>query len=256
MSDTAADKLLLERAIMNVIGNAIDHSPPKGTVYVEVQKPWKHLCCTTAFFLLPSCGRLHFYLFTYMLNANFVDFIKIYFMGNKSRTSNMHFGMGLYITSSIIKQHKSIFPWMTVKGVFKSWASAAICSFCNCSALHCFSKDDFKLFFISEKEHNTSSNSLIFECPTGVCPVWKDKRKPQQAVSVCYPWKWICGASILHWLTVYIQWCWLFYSHLYPIPQTVAIGWISNLLNFARIFLIWVEIVELSLSPAKLKTAS
>lgn len=34
-----ADKLLLERAIMNVIGNALDHSPPKGTVYVEVQKP-------------------------------------------------------------------------------------------------------------------------------------------------------------------------------------------------------------------------
>ena len=28
-----------------------------------------------------------------------------FFMGDKSRTSNMHFGMGLYITSSIIKQH-------------------------------------------------------------------------------------------------------------------------------------------------------
>lgn len=28
-----------------------------------------------------------------------------FFMGNKSRTSNMHFGMGLYITGSIIKQH-------------------------------------------------------------------------------------------------------------------------------------------------------
>jgi len=28
-----------------------------------------------------------------------------FFMGDKSRTSNMHFGMGLYITNSIIKQH-------------------------------------------------------------------------------------------------------------------------------------------------------
>ena len=28
-----------------------------------------------------------------------------YCMGDKSRTSNMHFGMGLYITNSIIKQH-------------------------------------------------------------------------------------------------------------------------------------------------------
>ncbi|MEQ3404710.1 sensor histidine kinase [Dorea formicigenerans] len=33
-----ADKLLLERAIMNVISNALDHSPPQGTIYVTVQK--------------------------------------------------------------------------------------------------------------------------------------------------------------------------------------------------------------------------
>lgn len=33
-----ADKLLLERAIMNVISNALDHSPPQGTIYVMVQK--------------------------------------------------------------------------------------------------------------------------------------------------------------------------------------------------------------------------
>ena len=26
-------------------------------------------------------------------------------MGDNSRSSNMHFGMGLYITSSIVKQH-------------------------------------------------------------------------------------------------------------------------------------------------------
>ena len=39
------------------------------------------------------------------------------------------------------------FLWMTVKGVFKSWASAAICSLCNCSAFHCFSKDIFQIIF-------------------------------------------------------------------------------------------------------------
>lgn len=33
-----ADKLLLERAIMNVISNALDYSPPQGTIYVTVQK--------------------------------------------------------------------------------------------------------------------------------------------------------------------------------------------------------------------------
>ncbi len=88
-----ADKLLLERAIMNVIGNALDYSPPKGTVYVEVQKPDHFLQISI---IDEGSGftpeALH--------HAQ-----EQFFMGNKSRTSNMHFGMGLYITSSIIKQH-------------------------------------------------------------------------------------------------------------------------------------------------------
>lgn len=32
-----ADKLLLERAIMNVISNAIDYSPSQGTIYIETK---------------------------------------------------------------------------------------------------------------------------------------------------------------------------------------------------------------------------
>ena len=88
-----ADKLLLERAIMNVIGNALDYSPPKGTVYVEVQKPDDFLQISI---IDEGSGftpeALH--------HAQ-----EQFFMGNKSRTSNMHFGMGLYITGSIIKQH-------------------------------------------------------------------------------------------------------------------------------------------------------
>lgn len=88
-----ADKLLLERAIMNVIGNALDYSPPKGTVYVEVQRTDNFLQITiedegSGF----TPEALH--------HAQ-----ELFFMENKSRTSNMHFGMGLYITSSIIKQH-------------------------------------------------------------------------------------------------------------------------------------------------------
>ena len=88
-----ADKLLLERAIMNVIGNALDYSPPKGTVYVEVQRTDNFLQITiedegSGF----TPEALH--------HAQ-----ELFFMENKSRTSNMHFGMGLYITSSIIKKH-------------------------------------------------------------------------------------------------------------------------------------------------------
>ena len=88
-----ADQLLLERAIMNVIGNAVDYSPLKGTVYVATQKTDKFLQVS-----ITDEGNG----FTPEALHHAQD---QFFMGNKSRTSNMHFGMGLYITSSIIKQH-------------------------------------------------------------------------------------------------------------------------------------------------------
>ena len=46
-----ADKLLLERAIMNVISNALDYSPPQGTIYVTVQKTdcFLHISITVSY---------------------------------------------------------------------------------------------------------------------------------------------------------------------------------------------------------------
>ena len=88
-----ADKLLLERAIMNVVGNALDYSPWKGTIYVEVQKP-------DDFLQISITDEGNGFTTEALHHAQ-----EQFFMGNKSRTSNMHFGMGLYITSSIMKQH-------------------------------------------------------------------------------------------------------------------------------------------------------
>ena len=88
-----ADKLLLERAIMNVIGNALDCSPPKGTVYVATQK-------TDKFLQISITDEGNGFTPEALHHAQ-----EQFFMGNKSRTSNMHFGMGLYITGNIIKQH-------------------------------------------------------------------------------------------------------------------------------------------------------
>ena len=88
-----ADKLLLERAIMNVIGNAVDYSPPAGTVYVVAQK-------TDKFLQISVTDEGNGFTPEALHHAQ-----EQFFMGNKSRTSNMHFGMGLYITGSIIKQH-------------------------------------------------------------------------------------------------------------------------------------------------------
>ena len=87
-----ADKLLLERAIMNVISNALDDSPPLGTIYVTTKKVehFLHISITdegTGF----TSEAIH--------HAQ-----EQFYGGDKSRTSNMHFGMGLYITNSIIKR--------------------------------------------------------------------------------------------------------------------------------------------------------
>lgn len=88
-----ADKLLLERAIMNVISNAIDYSPSQGTIYIETKNmgDFLEISITDEGSGFTSEALLHAQ--------------EQFFMGNKSRISNMHFGMGLYITSSIIKQH-------------------------------------------------------------------------------------------------------------------------------------------------------
>lgn len=88
-----ADKLLLERAIMNVIGNALDYSPPKGTVYVMVQK-------LDDFLQISVTDEGSGFTPEALQHAQ-----EQFFMGDHSRTSNMHFGMGLYITENIIKQH-------------------------------------------------------------------------------------------------------------------------------------------------------
>ena len=77
------DKLLLERAIMNVISNALDYSPPQGTIYVTVQK-------TDCFLHISITDEGGGFTPEALQHAQ-----EQFFMGDKSRTSNMHFGMGL-----------------------------------------------------------------------------------------------------------------------------------------------------------------
>ena len=88
-----ADKMLLERAIMNVINNALDYSPPEGTVYISAQKK-------DNFLQISITDEGNGFTPDALHHAQ-----EQFFMGDHSRTSNMHFGMGLYITSSIIKRH-------------------------------------------------------------------------------------------------------------------------------------------------------
>ena len=88
-----ADKLLLERAIMNVVNNALEYSPQRGTIYVETQRKENFLQV-----IITDEG-------TGFTNEDLRHAREQFFMGDHSRSSNMHFGMGLYITNSIVKQH-------------------------------------------------------------------------------------------------------------------------------------------------------
>lgn len=87
------DTMLIERAIMNIVSNALEYSPINGTVYIKIQYAEKHLrICVVDEGKGFSNEALH--------HAQ-----EQFFMDNSSRNSKMHFGMGLYIVDSIMKQH-------------------------------------------------------------------------------------------------------------------------------------------------------
>ena len=89
----SADKLLLERAIMNVINNAMDYSPQDSSIHISIigGKPHLKITVTDAG---PGFSQED------LLHAK-----EQFYMADYSRSSNLHFGMGLFITKSIVQQH-------------------------------------------------------------------------------------------------------------------------------------------------------
>ena len=89
----SADKLLLERAIMNVVNNALDYSPQDSYISISItgNKGCLHISVTDAG---PGFSQED------LLHAE-----EQFYMADYSRSSNLHFGMGLFITKSIVQQH-------------------------------------------------------------------------------------------------------------------------------------------------------
>lgn len=89
-----ADRILLERAIMNVVDNALYYSPPNGTLYVHVEEEAGYLQISIAD---EGCG----------FSQDALHHAKEqFYMADQSRSQKMHYGMGLYIADSIMEQHK------------------------------------------------------------------------------------------------------------------------------------------------------
>lgn len=89
----SADKLLLERAIMNVVNNALDYSPQDSYISISItgNKGGLRISVTDAG---PGFSQED------LLHAE-----EQFYMADHSRSSNLHFGMGLFITKSIVQHH-------------------------------------------------------------------------------------------------------------------------------------------------------
>ena len=87
------DTVLMERAIINVLSNAVDHSPTHGEIIFNVTKD-KGKCKISIIDSGPG--------FT---PAALKYGLERFFMDDKSRNYQHHYGMELYITNSIVTQH-------------------------------------------------------------------------------------------------------------------------------------------------------
>ena len=89
----SADKLLLERAIMNVVNNALDYSPQDSSISISMigNKGSLEISVTDAG---PGFSQED------LMHAE-----EQFYMADYGRSSDLHFGMGLFITKSIIRQH-------------------------------------------------------------------------------------------------------------------------------------------------------
>ena len=88
------DRMLLERAFMNLVSNSLEYSPDNAILYIDVEnkKNYLNICITDC-----GCG----------FSKEALEHAKErFYMADQSRSSKLHYGMGLYIVDSIIKQHK------------------------------------------------------------------------------------------------------------------------------------------------------
>ena len=88
------DRMLLERAFINLVSNSVDFSPENSTLYIDVdnKENYLNICITDC-----GCG----------FSQEALEHAKeCFYMEDQSRNSKLHYGMGLYIVNGIIKQHK------------------------------------------------------------------------------------------------------------------------------------------------------
>lgn len=87
------DKSLIYRAIMNVISNAVNYCPNNGKICFEVKSVDNKIK-----FITTDSGNG-------FSSEDIKSATKQFYMGDSSRASKIHFGIGLYITESFVNLH-------------------------------------------------------------------------------------------------------------------------------------------------------
>lgn len=87
------DKELLQRGIVNIIANAVRHTPPQGSVTLHVRSD-----ASAIYFTVTDSGGG-------FSPADLREAATQFYMGDQSRTSGQHHGMGLYIAESAAQEH-------------------------------------------------------------------------------------------------------------------------------------------------------
>ncbi len=93
LGNLTADKLLLERAIMNVVNNALNYSPNNGCIYISFTGNSEYLQISVT-----DEGKG-------FSQEDLLHEQEQFYIADRSRSFDLHFGMGLFISKSIVQQH-------------------------------------------------------------------------------------------------------------------------------------------------------
>lgn len=88
------DKELLQRGIINILANAVEHTPPQGKVTLDIRRDGDGAIS----FTVTDTG-------SGFSPAGLREAASQFYMGDQSRSSGKHHGMGLYIAESAAQQH-------------------------------------------------------------------------------------------------------------------------------------------------------
>nr|WP_279233304.1 ATP-binding protein [Acetobacterium tundrae] len=87
------DETAIKRGLMNVISNAVVHTPTGGEILLNVSEKRKFL-----YFTVEDSGKG-------FSREEMKSALEPFYQGEKSRNSREHYGLGLYIVDNLVKNH-------------------------------------------------------------------------------------------------------------------------------------------------------